>query len=48
MPVKKIKEMKELVEEEVIISKLELSLGREDLNAIVGKLNEVIEKVNKC
>lgn len=30
------------------IGLLELDLGREDLNAIVGKLNEVIKKLNEC
>lgn len=30
-----------------VINPLELDLGREDLNSLVGKLNEVIRKVNK-
>jgi len=29
------------------ITPLELDLGREDLNSLVGKLNEVIKKVNQ-
>lgn len=29
------------------INTLELDLGREDLNSLVGKLNEVIRKVNQ-
>ena len=46
------KEVKEVVEElpiikENVINPIELDLGRADLNAIVGKLNEVISYINK-
>jgi hypothetical protein len=34
--------------EKEVISTLGLNLGREDLNALVGKLNEVIIRLNKC
>ena len=37
----------ELAEEETKISPLALDLGREDLNALVRKVNELVEKVNK-
>lgn len=46
---KKVKDDKEIfVPKQEVISTLELNLGRDDLNAVVGKLNEVINKVNKC
>lgn len=51
MKTKKIKEKKVVVEmviEKDVISTLDLNLGREDLNAVVGKINEVIIKLNKC
>ena len=37
----------EPAEEETKISPLALDLGREDLNALVRKVNELVEKVNK-
>ena len=39
--------LEEESEEETKISPLALDLGREDLNALVRKVNELVEKVNK-
>lgn len=44
----KIKEVKEEVKEvKALIAPLDLDLGREDLNKLVGKVNELITRLNQ-
>lgn len=49
---KKEKSVKKVVEAEVVvctkIDKLDASFGNGELMQVVEKLNEVIEKINKC
>lgn len=45
---KKKEEAVEAVAEATGIAKLDMNLGREDLNAVVAKVNELVCKVNGC